>query len=440
MHELILQDHEVIADLIQIGSGKIRRMAFEESCDVPMVISHYLKTAPRVLKDRKRGGPVPLMSTSTAVHRPKGVIGVISPWNFPFALALSDAIPALMAGNGIVLKPDNKTALSALYGVELAYRAGLPKGLFQVVCGEGPDVGPALIDNADFVMFTGSTATGRKVGEQAGRNLIGCSLELGGKNPMLILEDANLDEVVPGALFSVFANSGQACMHIERIYVADALHDEFVRRFVAAAEGLKIGATYDYTPEFGSLVSPEHKDRVASHVEDARSKGATVLTGGRARPDIGPAFYEPTILTGVTKDMLHGTAETFGPVVTIHRFRTEAEAIALANDTDYGLNASVWGTDLAHAAEVGAQLEAGNVNINDGFAASYAAKVNPSGGLKTSGVGVRHGDAGMLKYVDTVNLAVLKKQVLAKPLDRPYEKSMKETLIGLRMMRKLRVR
>jgi len=440
LHELILSEHEIIADLIQIGTGKTRRMAFEESCDVPMVISHYLKVAPRLLKKTRRGGPVPMFSTSTELHRPKGVVGVISPWNFPFALGLSDAIPALMAGNGIVLKPDKKTALSALYGVELMYKAGLPKGLFQVVCGEGPDVGPALIDNADFVMFTGSTATGRKVGEQAGRNLIGCSLELGGKNPMIILDDANLDEVVPGATFAVFGNSGQACMHIERIYVGEKLHDEFIRRFVAAAEAIKVGASYDYDYEMGSLVSPEQKDRVAAHVEDARSKGATVLTGGKARPDLGPAFYEPTVLTGVTKDMLHGVTETFGPVVAIHRVSSEAEAIRLANDTDYGLNASVWGTDLEHAAAVGAQLEAGNVNINDGFAASYASKVTPSGGLKNSGVGVRHGDAGLLKYTDTVNLAVLKKQVLTKPADRPYDKSMKETLIGLRVMRKLRVR
>src|SRR5262249_4343990 len=153
--------------------------------------------------------PVPLITTSTEEHRPKGVVAVIAPWNFPFAIALSDSMPALMAGNGVVLKPDNKTALCALFGVELLYRAGLPKGLFQVVCGEGPDVGPSLIDHADFVMFTGSTATGRIVGEGAGRNLIGCSLELGGKNPMIVLDDANLDEVIPGAAFAVFANSGQ---------------------------------------------------------------------------------------------------------------------------------------------------------------------------------------------------------------------------------------
>ncbi|MEV4235918.1 succinic semialdehyde dehydrogenase [Nocardia sp. NPDC049737] len=441
-HDLILAEYETIADLIQIGCGKTRRMAFEESCDVPMVISHYLKTARRALAPKRRGGPVPLITTSTEEHRPKGVVAVIAPWNFPFAIALSDSMPALMAGNGVVLKPDNKTALCALFGVELLYRAGLPTGLFQVVCGEGPDVGPALIDNADFVMFTGSTATGRVVGEGAGRNLIGCSLELGGKNPMIVLDDANLDEVIPGASFAVFANSGQACMHIERIYVQDKLYDEFVRRLVTAAEELnaEIGAAYDFTPEFGSLVSVQHMERVAAHVEDARAKGATVLTGGKARADIGPAFYEPTVLTDVTPEMTHATAETFGPVVSVYRFTDEQEAIRLANDTTYGLNASVWSRDLARANRIGAQLEAGNININDGFVTTYAAKGTPSGGVKQSGVGTRHGDQGLLKYTDTVNIGVQKRQVMAARAGLPYEKQLKTTLTTLRLMRRLRLR
>jgi aldehyde dehydrogenase (NAD+)/succinate-semialdehyde dehydrogenase/glutarate-semialdehyde dehydrogenase len=306
-----------------------------------MVVSHYLKTARRVLRPKRRGGPMPLLTTSTEQHRPKGLVAVIAPWNFPFAIALSDAMPALMAGNGVVLKPDNKTALCVLFGVELLHRAGLPRGLVQVVCGEGPDIGPTLIDNVDFVMFTGSTATGRIVGEQAGRNLIGCSLELGGKNPMIVLADANLDEVVPGAVFAVFANSGQACMHIERIYVHRSIHDEFLRRLVAAAAELneKIGAAYDYTPEFGSLVSPQHLERVAAHVEDARSKGATVHVGGQARPDVGPAFYEATVLTGVTPEMTHATLETFGPVVTVYPFDDEQEAVLERQRLDPGLRA-----------------------------------------------------------------------------------------------------
>ncbi len=439
-HELLLERNETVVDLIQAESGKARRMAFDETCDVPMVTSHYLKRAAKLLAPVKRGGPVPVVSTSTEIRQPKGVVGIIAPWNFPFATGLSDAIPALMAGNGIVLKPDNKTALSPLYGVSLLYEAGLPAGLFQVVCGEGPDVGPTLIDNANYVMFTGSTDTGRFIGQRAGQNLIGACLELGGKNPMIVLPDANLDEVVEGALFGVFGNTGQICMHIERMYLHDSIYDEFRDRFVAATKALKLGAAYDYEPEVGSLVSVDHKDRVASHVADAIEKGATVLAGGRERPDLGPAFYEPTILEGVTKDMLAGSCETFGPVVALHRYSSVDEAVALANDTDYGLNASVWGTDLKAAAAVGERIESGNVNINDTLAAAYASKGTPSGGVKKSGVGARHGDQGLLKYTDATNLAVLKKQVLSAPRDEPFEKHVEQTLKGLALMRKLGIR
>ena len=265
-------------------------MAFDETCDPAMVTSHYLKRAAKLLAPVKRGGPVPVVSTSTEIRQPKGVVGIIAPWNFPFATGLSDAIPALMAGNGVVLKPDNKTALSPLYGISLLYEAGLPEGLFQVVCGEGPDIGPTLIDNANYVMFTGSTATGRFVGQRAGQNLIGACLELGGKNPMIVLPDANLDEVVEGALFGVFGNTGQICMHIERMYVHDSIYDDFKQRFVAATKALRIGAAYDFEPELGSLISVDHKDRVASHVADAVEKGATVAGRRPRAPRPGPGL------------------------------------------------------------------------------------------------------------------------------------------------------
>jgi aldehyde dehydrogenase (NAD+)/succinate-semialdehyde dehydrogenase/glutarate-semialdehyde dehydrogenase len=439
-HTLLIDNAHTTADLIQAESGKNRRMAIEETCDPPMVMSHYLKRARKLLAPVKRGGPVPVVSTSTEIRQPKGVVGIIAPWNFPFATGLSDAIPALIAGNGIVLKPDNKTALSPLYGISLLEQAGLPKGLFQVVCGEGPDVGPTLIDNANYVMFTGSTATGRFVGERAGRNLIGCCLELGGKNPMIVLPDADVDEVVQGALFGVFGNTGQICMHIERIYLPDSLYETFRDRFVAAAEALTIGATYDFGPELGSLVSVDHRDRVASHVEDAVARGATVLTGGKPRPDLGPAFYEPTVLEGVTTEMLAGSCETFGPVVALHRYADVDEAVALANDTDYGLNASVWGTDLKAAAAVARRIESGNVNVNDSLAAAYASKGTPSGGVKQSGVGVRHGDQGLLKYTDVQNLAVLKKQVMGARPGQDYEAYVKQMLTSLKLMRKTRIR
>ncbi len=439
-HKLLLKNWSVIVDLMQAETGKARRMSFEEICDVAMTTSHYIKNAKRILAEQKRGGVVPFVSVSTEVRRPKGVIGLISPWNFPFATSLSDMMPALIAGNGVVVKPDNKSTLNVTAGIELLYRAGLPRGLVQIVTGEGPDIGPTLIDNSDFMMFTGSTATGRFVGERAGANLIDCTLELGGKNPLIVLEDADLDTTVQGALFGAFLNAGQACMHIERIYVPEAMAQEFTDRFVAGAQQIKLGASYDFEPHMGSLISPAHLERVSGHVEDARSKGAEVLTGGRARPDLGPTFYEPTVLRGVTKDMKHATEETFGPVTTIYPYRSVDEAVEQANDTDYGLNASVWGTDLVAAEAVGRRIEAGNININDGLANSYASKATPSGGVKASGVGARHGDGGMLKYTDPVHVAVLKKPVLTPAPDISYEAHLKQTMITLKATRWLGIR
>src|SRR3954468_19195807 len=439
-HSIFIGNVHTTTDLIQAESGKNRRMAIEETCDPVMVMSHYLKRAPHLLKTVKRGGPVPLVSSSTEIRQPKGVVGIIAPWNFPFATGISDSISALMAGNGIVLKPDNKTALSPLYGVQMLEEAGLPRGLFQVVCGEGPDVGPALVDHANYVMFTGSTATGRVIGERAGRNLIGACLELGGKNPMIVLEDANKDEGGQGLMFGAFGNTGQICMHIERVYLPETQYDDYKARLVAATEGLTLGAAYDFGPDVGSLVSPDHMERVRSHVDDAVAKGATVVTGGRARPDLGPAFFEPTILEGVTKEMLAGVTETFGPVVALHSYRTVDEAVELANDTDYGLNASVWGGDVATACQVGQRIESGNVNVNDILATAFASKGTPSGGVKQSGVGGRHGDQGLLKYTDVQNLAVLKKQVMGARPGQDYDEYVKGMLGGLKMMRKTGIR
>ncbi|GAA2033187.1 succinic semialdehyde dehydrogenase [Catenulispora yoronensis] len=439
-HELLLGHGLVVADLMQVETGKARRMAFEETCDVLMVTSHYIKAAPRILKERKHGGVVPLVSTSTEVRRPKGVVGLISPWNFPFATSLSDAMPALIAGNGVVLKPDNKSTLNVAYGVGLLYEAGMPDGLVQIVCGEGPDIGATLVENADYVMFTGSTATGRVIGAQAGRHLVGCTLELGGKNPLIVLDDADLDEVIAGTVMAAFLNTGQACMHIERIYVSERRKDEFTKRFLEAVRAIRVEATYDFAPDMGSLVSVGQRERVQAHVEDAIAKGATVLTGGKPRPDLGPAFFEPTVLTDITPTMLLAKAETFGPVTAIYPYSNVDEAIAMANDTEYGLNASVWGGDRRAAEAVGRRIEAGNININDGLAASYASKKSTSGGFKASGVGSRHGDAGMLKYTDVQNVAVLKKQVLSNPPDTDWTKQVDKTIKGLRFMRKLGIR
>jgi aldehyde dehydrogenase (NAD+)/succinate-semialdehyde dehydrogenase/glutarate-semialdehyde dehydrogenase len=225
------------------------------------------------------------------------------------------------------------------------------------------------------------------------------------------------------------------------MFVADQVYDRFVDAFVSRTRALTLGASHDWSVDMGSLISQAQLDTVTAHVEDAVAKGATIVTGGRPRPDIGPAFFEPTILEGVTQDMLAGSCETFGPVVALHRYSTVDEAVALANDTDYGLNASVWGTDLKAAEAVARRIESGNVNVNDSLAAAYASKGTPSGGVKQSGVGARHGDQGLLKYTDVQNLAVLKKPgaMSARP-GQPYEDHVKQMLTGLKIMRKTRIR
>ncbi|MGV9680262.1 succinic semialdehyde dehydrogenase [Nocardia sp. NPDC003482] len=439
-HRLVLEHHRTITDLIQLETGKARRMAFEELCDIPMATSHYLKHAERILRPVRHPGAIPFVSTSTEIRKPRGVVGVIAPWNFPFAIGYCDAVPALLAGNGVVLKPDNRTPLSPAYGLKLLREAGIPEGLVQIVCGDGPVVGPAVVDRADFVMFTGSEATGRRVAAQAAGRLVEACLELGGKNPMIVLPDANLDEAVASAVAGVFNNTGQLCLHIERVYAHESVYAAFREKLVARVGSLRVGPGYDFDIEMGGLISAEHRDRVAAQVEQARERGARVLTGGRARPDLGPTFYEPTVLENVTAGTDLFAEETFGPVVSLYPFATVDEAVARANDTRYGLSASVWGRDLAAARAVGARLAAGHVNVNDSAALAYAGKSAPSGGLEASGMGVRNGDRGLLKFTESTNVATLKRQVLTPPPDRPYDRYVDRTVRTLRMMRRLRLR
>jgi succinate-semialdehyde dehydrogenase / glutarate-semialdehyde dehydrogenase len=439
-HSLLLAHREELADLVQAETGKARRDAFEELGEPVLVTSYYLRTAARVLGARKRAGLLPFAVNATELRRPKGVVGVISPWNYPLALAMADSIPALLAGNSVVLKPDSQTALSPLFAVELLRRAGLPPGVLQVVLGDGPVIGPAVVDSVDFVAFTGSTRTGTEVARRAADRLVGCSLELGGKNPMLVLEDAHLSRAVATAVRACFANAGQLCLAMERIYVHDSLFEQFASRFVAAAEKLKLGAAYDYSVDMGSLVSQAQLKTVSEHVDDARAKGARVLCGGRPRPDLGPFFYEPTILTDVTPDMTCYATETFGPVVALYPFTTDDEAISLANDTRYGLNASVLSRNVVRARSVAARIRAGAVNVNDGVISAFGSTDAPMGGIGSSGLGRRHGTEGILKYTDAQTIATQRIPVLDPPRWIPYQ-TFTRVMVGLlRTLHKLRIR
>jgi acyl-CoA reductase-like NAD-dependent aldehyde dehydrogenase len=439
-HGLLLKHREELADLVQAETGKARRDAFEELGEPVLVTGYYARTAGKALQPRKRAGVLPFAVRATEVRVPKGVVGIISPWNYPLALAMADSVPALLAGNAVVLKPDSQTCLSPLLAVELLHRAGLPPGVLQVVLGDGPVVGEALVDSADFIGFTGSTRTGTEVAKRAAARLIGCSLELGGKNPMIILEDAALKPAAETAVRATFANAGQLCLSMERIYVHESIFDAFAEKFVAATEKLKLGAAYDYSMDVGSLVSQGQLKTVAEHVDDARAKGARVLAGGRPRPDLGPFFYEPTILAGVTPEMTCYAHETFGPVVSLYPFRTDDEAVELANDTVYGLNASVLGRNASRAGAVAARVRAGTVNVNDGVVSAYGSTDAPMGGMGASGLGRRHGAEGILKYTEAQTIAVQRVPVLAPPKWVPY-RQFTGVMVGLlKLLHRLRVR
>jgi len=404
-HDLVLDRQSEILDILQHETGKARVSAFEEVIDVAATARYYARTARSHLKPRRRRGALPLITRTIELHQPKGVIGVISPWNYPLTLAASDALPALLAGNAIVIKPDAQTPFSALIAVDLLYEAGLPRDLFKVVTGRGSVLGTPMIEQVDYMMFTGSTLTGRLIAEQCGRQLIGFSAELGGKNPMIVLADADIEKTVEGSVRSCFSNSGQLCISIERMYVEDSIYDTFVPALAERIKNMKLSAELTWDAEMGSLISQDQLDTICEHVTDAVAKGAKVLAGGKARPDLGPLFYEPTLLIDVNDEMTLCRGETFGPVVSIYRVRDEAEAITRANDTEYGLNASVWST-ARHGAEVAKQIKAGTVNVNEGYASGWASHDAPMGGMKHSGMGRRHGREGITKYTESQTVAV----------------------------------
>ncbi|MEU3245426.1 succinic semialdehyde dehydrogenase [Streptomyces sp. NPDC006875] len=404
-HDLVLARQDEALDLMQAESGKTRRDAFLEVTDIAITSRYYARNAGTYLKPKRRRGAIPVLTHTTELRHPKGVVTVISPWNYPLSMAAGDAIPALLAGNAVVQKPDTQTALTALWALDLMHEAGLPADVWQMVVGRGSSLGGALMENADYMMFTGSTASGRRIARDAGHRLIGASLELGGKNAMIVLDDADIGKAADGAVAACFPSAGQLCVSIERLYVAESIHDRFVAAFVARTKRLRIGAAYDYSVDVGSLTNPSQLETVTSHVDDAVAKGATVLAGGRGRPDLGPLFYEPTILTHVTPDMTLHDHETFGPVVSVHSFRTVDEAVARANATPYGLNAAVWTGNGSRGRAVAARVHAGTVNVNEAFAAAWGSVDAPMGGVGDSGLGRRHGADGILKYTEPQTVA-----------------------------------
>lgn len=406
LHDLVLARQHEVLDLVQLESGKARAHAYEEVVDVALACRHYGRRSASHLAPSSRAGFLPGLFSTEVHHRPQGVVGVIAPWNYPLTLALSDLLPALVAGNGVVLKPDDKTVLTALWGVDLLQQAGLPEGLVQVVVGEGVVIGPALVDAVDYVCFTGSTATGRTVAARAGERLIGASLELGGKNPFYVADDAHVGLAAECAVRSVVASAGQLCMSTERLLVHEAVHDRFLEAFLRRVRAVRLGSGLDYAADMGSMVSQAQLDTVVAHVADAVEAGATVLAGGRARPDVGPLFHEPTVLADVPRSARCWGEETFGPVVSVVRVGSDDEAVAIANDTAYGLNANVWTRDTARGRRLAARIEAGTVSVNETYLASWGAMAAPMGGMKASGLGRRHGREGIVRFTQAQTVAV----------------------------------
>lgn len=440
--DLFLTHREELIELICRENGKPRLEALVELTYLCDVITFYAKNARRFLKPERITPHLLRNKKVTVIRQPRGVIGMITPWNFPLILTIGEAIPALVAGNAVVIKPSEWTPLIARRGAEILQeafkQAGLPAEILQIVNGYG-ETGGALVDEADMIAFTGSVRTGKLVAERAARRLIPISLELGGKDPMIVLRDADLERAANAAVWGAFTNAGQVCISVERVYVEAPVADEFTHLVVAKTKTLRQGsdadeAATDKRVDVGAMTFPQQVETVLAHVQDAQAHGAQLLTGGRLNPDLPGRYFEPTVLTGVDHSMQIMTEETFGPVLPIMRVKDADEALRLANDSRYGLNASVWTRDKAKGEQLAAQVEAGLTCVNDvlvGFGVTDA----PSGGLKESGLGKRHGAAGIRRFcheqVIVTDRFGMKRELLWYPYSAKTERLLQRALGAL---------
>jgi len=402
-----LSELEEIALLISSETGKPLDEAISMEIVPTLNLMHYFANrAAKLLRPQKiEIGQYGLMGrTSTIVYAPIGVVGIISPWNFPWATPLGEVVMALMAGNAVVLKPSELTTLSALKIADVFKRAGLSAGLLQIITGDG-STGAALVESGvDKIIFTGSVNTGKRVAEAAARTLTPVVLELGGKDPMIVLSDANLQNAARAAVWGAFANSGQACASVERCYVDESIAEPFIKSVVAETQALKQGSPTEPNMDVGSMSNERQLRIVTDHVADAIRGGAQVLTGGSGKSGSG-WFFEPTVLTNVNHQMKIMRDETFGPVLPIMTFESESEAIRLANDSVYGLTASVWTNNISRGRRIAEQLEAGTVMVNE-VVYTHGIAQTPWGGTKQSGYGRTHGRWGFLELVSAKHVHV----------------------------------
>lgn len=406
--EIILKAMEEIAFLISIETGKPVAEAISlEIAPALDLMQYFARKTASLLAPRRIGiGQYWLMGRySYEIYKPVGVVGLISPWNFPFATPLGEVVMALMAGNSVVLKPSESTPLTGLKIQEIMTRAGLPEGVLQVVTGDGSTGAALVAAGTNKIMFTGSVATGKRVAESAAKYLIPVVLELGGKDPMIVLDDAHIENAARAAVWGAFANCGQSCSSVERCYVHENVAEQFISAVVRETQRLHQGNGTEKSIDVGSMSSERQLRVVERHVNQALDNGATALTGGERLRDVAGAFYPPTVLTNVSQDMDVMREETFGPVLPIMTFRNEDEAARLANDSEYGLTASVWSNSIPRAQRIASRIDAGTVMINE-VLYSHGIAQTPWGGVKQSGVGRTHGRAGLLELVHSQHIHV----------------------------------
>jgi acyl-CoA reductase-like NAD-dependent aldehyde dehydrogenase len=406
--KIILKELEEIALLISRETGKpVAEAISMELATTLDLMQYFARKAARLLSPKRISvGQYALMGRSSyEIYKALGVVGVISPWNFPWATPLDEIVMALMAGNTVVLKPSELTPMTGLKIKDILTRAGLPEGALQVVTGDG-STGAALVGaGVDKIMFTGSVSTGRRVAEAAAKYLTPVVLELGGKDPMIVLDDANIQNAARGAIWGAFANAGQSCASVERCYVHESIAERFINEVVTETKRLRQSIGTDQTADVGSMTSERQLLLVQRHVEQAIDKGAAVLTGGGRLPEATGPFFQPTVLIKVNHDMDVMREETFGPVLPIMTFKTDEEAVRLANDTVYGLTASVWTGDIARGRRLAERIDAGTVMVNE-VLYTHGIASTPWGGLKHSGRGHTHGHAGLLELVSARHIHV----------------------------------
>jgi succinate-semialdehyde dehydrogenase/glutarate-semialdehyde dehydrogenase len=395
---------EGLIETLRRENGKARGGAFAECSVTAFTADFYAKNAPQWLLAEKRAPAMRFLYSAQVYHKPIGVVGNISPWNYPLVLSLCDMIPALVAGNAVVVKPSEITPYTTLEAAKILAEAGLPDNIFQVVTGYG-ETGSHLVDCVDYIMFTGSTATGRKVAVKAAERLIPYSLELGGNDAMIVLRDADLEKAAANAVAAAFENTGQLCMSVERILVEAPIYEDFLTKMQHWTGKIKMGTGAGLDTHVGSLTNERELKRTQAHVDDALAKGGRLVCGAKERPDLGPWFYEPTIIADANAAMLAMQDETFGPLVMVQPVKDAEEAIQIANSTNYGLSSVIWTKDIDRARQLGLRLESGDVNVNCAFV-GFATPSVEFGGVKDSGVGRRNGKQGLLKYTTTQTIVV----------------------------------